>query len=224
MMHHIQKMTREGKDLRQTSTFTEMIYQHIKKSIHKGDLKPNQRITVQEFTKYFNVSITPVREAFQRLMAEKYIAIYSRSNIKVIGLSLEEVKQIFELNRILDTWGMTHNLKNFSDRLINELKKMHDKLDALYREKKNYQYFIYNMKIHERIWKAYNNDMVYQTLVNANSRISLFIENFAEKYYPAKAVKKTFKDHCELIKYIEKRDTKKVVEILENHWHVITYD
>ena len=86
------------------------------------------------------------------------------------------------------------------------------------------QYFTHNMKIHERIWQAYYNEIIHQTLVNANSRISQFIENFAEKYYPPEAKKKTYREHCELMKAIEARDVKKAAEILENHWNVIVYE
>lgn len=216
-------MLKPKRNLGKTPTFTDKIYQHIKELILSGKLKPNQRITVTEFTEYFNVSITPVREAFQRLMAEKYIAIYKRSNIKVIGLSLEEVKNIFELNRILDIYGIKKNLKNFPDPLIDELRKMHDKLKEYYNDKKMNQYFKHNMKIHQRIWHAYNNEIIYQTLVNANNRISLFTENFAEKYYPPKAIKKTYKEHCDLMKAIEVRDVKLAAKILETHWNVIVY-
>jgi DNA-binding GntR family transcriptional regulator len=222
-MHDASSTVNFKKNLQETSTFTDKIYQHIKELILCGKLKPNQRITVAEFTEYFNVSVTPVREAFQRLMAEKYIAIYKRSNIKVIGLSVEEVKNIFELNRVLDVYGMKQNLKHFSDSQIAELKKKHAKLKEYYEEKRMNQYFTHNMKIHERIWHGYNNEIIYQTLVNANSRISLFIENFAEKYYPPKAIKKTYREHCELMKAIEARDAKLAAEILENHWHVIVY-
>lgn len=216
-------MVKYKKNLQDTSTFTDKIYQHIKELILSGKLKPNQKITVAEFTEYFNVSVTPVREAFQRLMAEKYIAIYKRSNIKVIGLSLEEVENIFELNRILDVYGMKKSLKNLPDPLIDELKKMHVKLKEYYEEKKMNQYFTHNMKIHERIWQAYNNEIIHQTLVNANSRISLFIENFAEKYYPPKAIKKTYQEHCDLMKAIKTRDVKLAAKILESHWNVIVY-
>ncbi len=217
-------MVKFKKNLQESSTFTDKIYQHIKELILSGRLKPNQRITVAKFTEYFNVSVTPVREAFQRLMAEKYIAIYKRSNIKVIGLSLEEVKNIFELNRVLDVYGMKKNLKDFPGALIDELKKMHARLKKYYENEEMNQYFTYNMKIHERIWEAYNNEIIHQTLVNANSRISLFIENFAEKYYPPKAKKKTFREHCELMKAIESRDAKLASKILENHWNVIVYE
>lgn len=223
-MHDASSMVKIKRNLQETSTFTDKIYQHIKELILGGRLKPNQRITVAEFTDYFNVSVTPVREAFQRLMAEKYIAIYKRSNIKVIGLSEEEVRNIFELNRVLDVYGMKQNLKDFSDPLIDELNKMHARLKEYYENKEMDQYFTYNMKIHERIWKAYNNEIVYQTLIDANSRISQFMENFAEKYYPPKAKKKTFREHCELMKAIETRDAKLASKILENHWNVIVYE
>lgn len=223
-MHDASYMIKGKKNLQESSTFTDKIYQHIKELILSGKLKPNQRITVAEFTEYFNVSVTPVREAFQRLMADKFIAIYKRSNIKVIGLSEEEVKNIFELNKVLDVYGMKKNLKDFPDSVIDELGKMHIKLKEYYEEKKMNKYFAHNMKIHQKIWESYKNEIIGRTLVNANSRISLFIENFAEKYYPPQAKKKTYREHLELMKAIKARDAVLAAKILENHWKVIGYE
>ena len=122
-------------DLQQSTTFVDKIYLHIKNLILSRKLKSNQRITVKEFAEYFNVSITPVREAFQRLKAENLISINARSDIRVIGLPADESKKILELNIALDTYGIRKNLKSFPDALIDELREMHKKYEQYYRDK-----------------------------------------------------------------------------------------
>lgn len=206
-------------NLQRSSTFVDKIYTHIKNLILSRKLKSDQRITVKEFADYFNVSITPVREAFQRLMSDKFIAINARSDIRVIGLPAGEQKKIMEMNIALDTYGIKKNLKNFPDALIDELREMHKQYERYYRDHNLKMLFKQSTKIHERIWQAYDNEIIYQTLINANEKISLFVGSFTDSYYSPHVMKKSYEDHCALMEAIEKRDTKLAVKILANHWN-----
>ncbi len=218
-MHDASYMKSNKYDLQRSTTFVDKIYQHIKNLILSRKLKSDQRITVKEFADYFNVSITPVREAFQRLKAENYISINARSDIRVIGLPADESKKILELNIALDTYGIKKNLKKFPDNLIDELKKMHEQYKRYYRNKNLKMLFKQSNKIHERIWQAYDNEIIYQTLLNANEKISLFVGSFADSYYSPHVIKKSYEDHCALMQAIEKRDAKAAAKILANHWN-----
>ena len=218
-MHDASSMKNKKYDLQQSTTFVDKIYAHIKDLILSRKLKSDQRITVREFADYFNVSITPVREAFQRLKAERLISINARSDIKVVGLPADESEKILELNIALDTYGITKNLKNFSDVLIDELRKMHRQYEHYYREKNLKMLFKQSSKIHEPIWKAYDNEVIYQTLIHANDKITLFVGSFTDNYYSPHILKKSYDDHCALMEAIEKRDQKLAAKILANHWN-----
>jgi DNA-binding GntR family transcriptional regulator len=218
-MHDASYMNNKKYDLQRSTTFVDKIYQHIKNLILSRKLKSDQRITVKEFAEYFNVSITPVREALQRLKAEKYISINARSDIRVIGLPADESKKILELNIALDTYGIKKNLKNFPDTLIEELRELHKQYERYYRDKNWKMLFKQSAKIHERIWQAYDNEIIYQTLLNANERFSLFVGSFTDNYYSPHIQKKSYEDHCALMDAIEKRDTKLAAKILANHWN-----
>jgi DNA-binding GntR family transcriptional regulator len=215
-------MKNKKHDLRQSSTFADKIYSHVKNLILSKKLEADQRITIKEFSEYFNVSITPVREAFQRLMSENLICINARSDIRVIGLPVDKVKEIFELHEALDTYGIEMNLKNFPDALIAELKEMHRQYIKYYKDKNLSMVFKQSLKIHERIWKAYNNKSIYQTLVRAHERLSLFVGGFPKNYYTPDLLEKSYAEHCALIEAIENRDVKLAAEVLTNHWDYST--
>ncbi len=218
-MHDASYMKNKKYDLQRSTTFVDKIYQHIKNLILSRKLKSDQRITVKEFADYFNVSITPVREAFQRLKAENYISINARSDIRVIGLPADESEKILELNIALDTYGIKKNLKNFPDTLIDELRELHKQYERYYRNKNLKMLYKQSNKIHERIWQAYENEIIYQTLINANEKISLFVGSFADSYYSPHVIKKSYDDHCALMEAIGKRDAKLAAKILANHWN-----
>ena len=207
-------------NLRLTSSFAGIIYDHLKKLILDGELKPNQRITVQEFAKYFNVSIPPVREAFQRLLAENYLSSNStnRNELRVISLSFDEVNKIFELTGALDAYGMRKSLPDFPEKAILELKKMNETLTEYYKKEHVKSYLKQNLKIHSRIWQTYDNEYIYQTLVKAQERISLVIGIMPDRFYTPGILKKSHDHHCELMEAIESRDIERVEEVLRRHW------
>jgi DNA-binding GntR family transcriptional regulator len=207
-------------NLRLKSSFAGIIYDHIKELIITGKLKPDQRITVQEFARYFNVSITPVREAFQRLLAEKYLSSNNtnRNELRVINLSSEEMNNIYELLRALDTWGMRKSLAALPDKVISKLTAMHEVLKEYYEKRQLKSYFRQNFEIHSTIWKVCHNDFIYETMINAQEKISIFLSLFPEHFYSSEVLDLSFQDHCDLIEAIRLRDVNGSVKILERHW------
>ncbi len=219
-MHDASIRKNKKYDLQQSTTFVDEIYAQIKNMILSRKLKSDQRITIREFAEYFNVSITPVREAFQRLKAEKLISINARSDIRVIGLPEDKLKHILELNTALDTYGIKKNLKNFPDTLIDELREMQKKYEQYYRDKNLKMLFKQSSKIHERIWRAYDNEIILQTLIDANERISFFVGSLPDHYYSPHVIKKSYRDHCLLMEAIEKRDIRLAERVLSGHWDI----
>ena len=207
-------------NLRLRSNFTGIIYDHIKKLICEGKLKPGQRITVQEFANYFNVSITPVREALNRLLSEDYLTSESanRNELRVINVTSKEINEIYELFRALDIYGLKKNLSKMHDTLISELADMHKVLEIYFEKKHLKAYFRQNYLIHSTIWKACQNDFIYKAMIAAQNKILIFMSLFPELYYSPEVLNKSFSDHCELMEGLKSRDINRVEKILERHW------
>ena len=130
-------------------TISETIFQFLKKSIIEGKMKPTQRLQEKEIAELFGVSTTPVREAFQRLAAEKYLILSARREVVVAGVSSKEIEELFEVIRVLDTHATKKALKEMSDRDMKELKKMTEKLDESYKKNRIQSYVKQNYKIQE---------------------------------------------------------------------------
>jgi len=204
------------------STISETIYRYLKKTIIECKLKPSQRLQEKEIAELFKASTTPVREAFQRLSAEKYIIINARRDVIVASATLEEIKELFEVVRVLDALASKKAMKRLSNKDIAELKKMTQKLNNFYKQKKIYDYVKENLKIHYKIWKACGNKFLYQSLVNLAEKYTFYGNQVF--FLTDKPVERpsffdrSHKDHMDLMKAIEKRDAKQVEKILLAHW------
>jgi len=206
------------------ATITETIYEYLKNSIISGQFKPGQRLHEKEIAAQFQVSTTPVREAFQRLFAEKYIVINARRDVLVSSVSFEELRDFFEVVRVLDALASRKAISHLSDEDIRELKEMTRKLGKLYREKKITEYVAENLKIHYKIWSACKNKYLYQFLVKMGEKYSFYGNQLIFLTFKEGSAKRpsfmdsSFKDHLDLMEAIEKRDAKRVEKILLSHW------
>jgi len=105
----------ENKSPELPSTISETIYKYLKNSIIEGELEPNQRVQEREIAELFKVSTTPVREAFQRLAAEKNLVINARKEVVVASLTLEEIDELFEIVRLLEAFALKKALSRLTD-------------------------------------------------------------------------------------------------------------
>lgn len=204
------------------STISETIYRYLKKAVIEGELKPNQRLQEKEIANLFRASTTPVREAFQRLSAEKYIIINARKDVLVASATLEEIMELFEVVRVLDTFASKKAVNRLTDKEIADLRKMTERLGNFYKKKKINDYVRENLRIHYKIWKACANKFLYQSLVNLGEKYTFFGN---QVFFLANEPKKqpsffdqSYKDHINLMKAIEKRDVAQVETILISHW------
>jgi DNA-binding GntR family transcriptional regulator len=204
------------------STISETIYKYLKNSIIEGELEPNQRVQEREIAELFKVSTTPVREAFQRLAAEKYLVINARREVVVASLTLEEINELFEIVRLLDTFALKKALPRLTDSDITEIRDMTEQMGRWHKQKNIHGYVRTNLDIHEKIWKKCNNNLLYQSLVNMGEKYTLsanqiFFLTDSDDGSPS-LFNKSYRDHIELLDAIERRDNEAVEEITKNHW------
>ena len=200
-------------------TIREAIYQYLKEAILSGDLKPDQRLQEKEISSRFKVSSTPVREAFLKLAAEGYLLINTRREVVVRTNTLADVRDLYEIVRILDLYAVKKYVHCFSEKEIRELKAMTESL-ARYHEKRNgHAYLQQNLKIRDKIWQACHNKVLYKMLVDLMEKISIYRmhSDFAPFSDPL-VLEKSFSDHLNLLKGIENKDITLLEKVISSHW------
>jgi len=211
-----------GKPYERPATLSESIYSHLKKAIIEGNLKPGQRIMEKEFAEFFKASTTPVREAFQKLSAEKYIVINSRKDVTVATVTRKEIAELFEVVRVLDALAAKKAIPSMSDGDVIELRRMTTKLGEFHDQHKVYEYVVENMRIHERIWRACGNEYLYQCLSTSADKY-VFLSNHLFSLVRVSVERPSFferslQDHLDLMDAVERRDSPAVEKILLSHW------
>jgi DNA-binding GntR family transcriptional regulator len=211
-----------GKSYERPATLSESIYGHLKKAIIEGNLKPGQRLLEKEFAELFTASTTPVREAFQKLSAERYIVINSRKDVTVATVTRKEIAELFEVVRVLDALAVRKAIPNLSDADIAELRRMTSRLGDFRRQNKVYEYVVENMRLHHRLWRVCGNEYLYQCLSTSADKY-VFLSNHLFSLGKGSTqqpsfFERSFQDHLDLLEAVEKRDAIAAEKILLSHW------
>lgn len=78
------------------------VFASLRKAILSNDLHPGEQLNVPDLAKRLGVSLTPVRNAIQLLAAEGLVEVRPRSGTYVARVSVEEVRETFEIRRALE--------------------------------------------------------------------------------------------------------------------------
>jgi DNA-binding GntR family transcriptional regulator len=81
-------------------------YDIIKDRILARQLKPGERISIGEVASALGISRTPVTTAVKRLAAEGLVAIVPRVGTFVTRLTVEDVDEIFEIRRLVESYAL----------------------------------------------------------------------------------------------------------------------
>jgi DNA-binding GntR family transcriptional regulator len=201
------------------ATLSETIYQSLKKALIDGEIKPGQRLQEKEIAALFNTSSTPVREAFFRLAAEKYLVINARKEVLAQDTTLEEVRELYEIVRTLDILAVRRALARMSAEDIEELREMTAELGRFHDADDHPNYLEQNLCIHDLIWRRCGSAALYDTLSEVMAKIRIYHrKNDFLPFSARPALEKSFGDHIEILRLIEARDMKRLEKLIEAHW------
>jgi DNA-binding GntR family transcriptional regulator len=207
------------KSIELPATISQAIYDHLRKAIIRGELKPGQRVQEKELAALFHVSSTPVREAFFRLAAEKFLAITARKEVLVQETSDAEVRELYEVVRALDGHAMKKVVGVLAAEELAKFRTMTQRLGEYYGAGDHQRYLEQNLKIHDRLWQVCGNKYLYAALVQLMEKIAIhrmhcdFVP-FADQ----KAMEKSYRDHLLILGALERRDLDGLEKIIETHW------
>lgn len=107
------------------------VYEILRDSIVTGIIPYGERIIEEKYATLLKVSRTPVRKALYRLVQNGLATSLSRGGVKVKGLSIEGIHNIFNLQSALEHLAFPYTVKNVRQ---SDIQNMIEMLDVIYRQ------------------------------------------------------------------------------------------
>jgi len=199
----------------------ELVYAYLYEKINQGTIKPNEKINESLICEDLQVSRTPVREALIQLEDEGYIKRMPRRGFIVREVTLEKIREIYEIIGCLDGLAASLAIDRMTGKDIILLETLVEKMNEAIKNKKLHEYFKLQRNFHNVYISASGSEELYNTLLSLKKRFvkkAYFTRENDQELYTAL---KRFNDgHKQIVNLIKKSDKKGVADYLkEVHWN-----
>ena len=187
------------------------IYTELKKRIVFLKYKPKQVLSIKELAKEFGVSPIPVREVLILLEAEKLVHIIPNNGIYVTDISLQELKDVFEIRLFLV--GLAGKLA--AQRITSEeLEKMKELLNRIKKEDNRNKLIQLDAEFHDLLNASTKNQTLVETLKRLRNQIGRLWYFAKENDIYSRHIPKDIEN---LITALGKKDQTQCEQIMTDH-------
>lgn len=183
------------------------IYKDLRRSIIMGHRKSGSRLIVKDIARDYETSITPVRDALQRLSHDGLVTIKPRSGYYVTALTLKQLRDLLDMRRILEMAAIEKAVLRITSEQLDELRNIH----AGYTGDDDLSYERYteeNRKFHHLIAVASGNMMLADEVKKLHDRLARFmvVHRIGERQ---------IRMHNRIIEALEEHDIEKACQAME---------
>ncbi len=201
-----------GKSPIVSETVSDKVYQYLKDAIIRGELRTGARIVQETLTEQLQVSRTPIRDALQRLSAEGLVVMKPFHGAMVFELSQSELHELYDIRILIENYACQQSMNTISRKELNELKKLNDRI--MQNKDDTQECMICDREFHTIACCA--NNLHY---------IKPFLDSVWDKSNPYKAlyytmpqyIDETYKQHQQIIKSLEKKDSSNLSMAIDSH-------
>jgi len=199
-----------------TKSLREQVYEYLKKEISNNRIRKGSFIDINDISKKLGVSKTPLRDALLKLEADGFVKIFPRRGIMVNELTLDDIKNIYEIIGALECSVLSSLGGIFNE---NHLKKMvlfnENMKKALDRD--NFEeYYKNNLDFHNTYLNLSSNEPLKETLKKLKQRLYDFPPN---REYVAQWERNSTKEHDELISLLKGEKFTQAGDFIKDvHW------
>jgi|WetSurMetagenome_2_1015567.scaffolds.fasta_scaffold18631_1 GntR family transcriptional regulator, rspAB operon transcriptional repressor len=194
------------------------VYDVIRKNILSQVFSPGQRLIMDEVAKQLGVSMTPLKDALNRLAVEGLVEIVPRQGTYVTSLQWEDIAETFDVRCALEVMAAELLLVHATDEELHEITAMVDQLDELAKSPDKgaiYQEYVrMDSEMHHRLVELSGNQRLLAAHVREHSHI--YIARVRYGSFEA-SLEQAQKEHRLLKNALLARDVPGVLSILKQH-------
>jgi DNA-binding GntR family transcriptional regulator len=201
---------------RQVRSIQDSVYFALRSSIINLNLAPGTAISEKEISLRFEVSRTPVREAFIRLAKEGLLRIIPQKETLVSLIDFARVEQEFFLRESLEMAVLDPFIKKSGPSHFTELEELLEKQNAAFVNNEYVNFVDYDDSLHRIFFEAAGQELSWEVLESMSGhyhRVRLLTIRL-------KGIARDIIDqHRELIAALRKKDSPNARTLLRKHLH-----
>ncbi|MBR5228874.1 MAG: GntR family transcriptional regulator [Firmicutes bacterium] len=190
------------------------IFIKLREAILRGKLQNGEKLTEQRICNEYNVSRTPVREAFRLLEQEGLITMIPNRGAFVTGFSEQDVADMYDMRKEYEMLAFEWAVERITPEEFAEIKNAYELME-FYTHKGEYEKSAeQNVLFHELIYRASHNRLLTQILTSYQYYTKQIRYSEENKY---DYMEEVLEEHYEILQALETKDKKRGVAIVKKH-------
>jgi DNA-binding GntR family transcriptional regulator len=153
---------------------SESVYWTLREAILRKAMPSGTRLAEEEIGRRFNVSRTPVREAFLRIESEGLVHRVPRRGLVVSGISPEEILEVYVIRASLDGLAASLAAQTASRNQIAQLRLTNRSIQDAADAKDWLRMASLNLEFHAGLGRASHNRLLLQFIQQVHDRVRRF--------------------------------------------------
>ena len=193
-------------------TLSAPIYHELTEQLISGAYEPGQRLKLNELAEQTGTSVSPVREALIRLVAEDSVEMSSLRAFAVPVLSSSRFSQILSMRLALEGLAVEKATDNMRQSDVEELSKLHAKFVSAEAEQERAEAQSLNRKIHFMIYERADMPMLMSSISNLWAKMGPILRvYYSERIYLTRGAP----DHLTLFEALGAKDCSRAVAAVQ---------
>ena len=147
---------------------SEEIADILRENIIFGNINPGEKVNEYQVAKLLNISRPPIREVFRLLVAEGLITLVPRKGAFVSKLSSREVKEIYEMKSMMESFAVRLAIPIIDEKELSELDSINDLMEEKIKQNNFKAILKLNIEFHRKIIEMSKNEKLarfYESIV-----------------------------------------------------------
>ena len=190
------------------------IFERLEEKILNGEYKPGDYMVETKVSMQYNVSRTPVREAFRQLEREDLVKIVPNKGAMVLGVTPEDIEDIYNIRIVIERLAVRWAIDKITPEEIEQLKQQVE-LSEFYTDKNNIsQLQELDSGFHKIIYDACKSRPLKNVLTYFHHHVKRARRNSFQT--PGRA-KEALREHREILQAIIDKNSEKAEDLMCTH-------
>jgi len=192
-------------------TAPEVVAEYIRDAIYRNELRPGQQLQQEDLAHKFGISRIPVRDALRHLQGEGLVDLYPNRGAFVSNPGVEELREVFGLRILLETYALRLAVPNFTKAEIELCASLLAQLENIANRA---DWSRTDQEFHAALYAPCRQARTLSLIDNLRGSVNRFYYLYLspESYGPD-----CLREHRQILKACQRRDADAAVKALEAH-------
>lgn len=168
----------------ETQSLTHQAYQVLKNGLQEGEFTPMEPLVIRTLASAYGISATPIREALQRLVAERLLTVLPNRSIVVPRMTKGRFLEVMPIRIALEGMATQLATPNFSSAELAELDALLHLMAETTKTFDSKRYLLLNREFHFAIYQKAGNPELLQIISDLWVKVGpVFTSLFDDDYY-----------------------------------------